>query len=137
LDGSDVLLNALVYLRFHGKQQLTMFSKTLASYRNSLDEVSRRRYDEKCALIGKIDPYVLEKSKWSNDVKMWASVSYPDIVNFLLFSTSAYTMTQLKSYKGLDAYNQFINGWVRDSVVHCVNNVCLHAAKVSFAWEGG
>jgi len=91
LDGSDVLLNALVYLRFHGKQQLTMFSKTLASYRNSLDEVSRRRYDEKCALIGKIDPYVY-------------------IVNFLLFSTSAYTMTQLKSYKGLDAYNQFING---------------------------
>ncbi|KAL3885168.1 hypothetical protein ACJMK2_025263 [Sinanodonta woodiana] len=36
------------------------------------------------------------------------SVTYPDIVNYLVFSPSPYSSEDLKSYKGLDAYNQFV-----------------------------
>ncbi|KAL3889699.1 hypothetical protein ACJMK2_002028 [Sinanodonta woodiana] len=89
--------------------------KLQQTYRDTLDVTSKQRYDDKIGLIEKQDPYTLEKHRWTQDVDKWASVTYPDIVNYLLFSTSAYTMDELKSYKGLEAYNQFVSGWVMHS----------------------
>ncbi|XP_062591049.1 uncharacterized protein LOC134252559 [Saccostrea cucullata] len=100
------------------------------TYRESLDSVSKQRYDDKLALIQKEDPYQIEKTKWSKDVEKWASVTYPDIVNFLLYTTSAYTLDELKSYKGLEAYNQFVSGWVRDVAVCEINGLCVHTSRV-------
>ena len=40
--------------------------------------------------------------------------AYPDIVNYLLFTPSAYTSEDMKSYKSLQAYNQVVEGWVRN-----------------------
>ncbi|XP_061679615.1 anamorsin isoform X2 [Syngnathoides biaculeatus] len=104
-----------------------MAKKTLESYWCSLNVVSRNRYDKKCALIDNIDPYALEKHKWNT--QLWASVTYPDIVHYLLFSTSAYTVAQLRNYKGLEANNQFINCWVSYAVVSIVSNLSPHTAK--------
>ncbi|XP_060085336.1 uncharacterized protein LOC132564723 [Ylistrum balloti] len=107
-----------------------MASKALLGYRQSLDDVSKRRYDEKCALIDKIDPYLLDKTKWSKDINLWASVTFADIFMYLVNFTSVYTVEELKCYKGLQAYNQFISGWVRDVAVYKVNDLCLHTARV-------
>ncbi|XP_021355877.1 uncharacterized protein LOC110451965 [Mizuhopecten yessoensis] len=107
-----------------------MASKGLLDYRQSLDVVSRRRYDEKCALIDKIEPYQLDKTKWSKDINLWAGVTCADIFMYLVNFTSAYTVEELKCYKGLDAYNQFISGWVRDVAVYKINDLCLHTARV-------
>ena len=41
-------------------------------------------------------------------------------------------MDELKSYKGLEAYNQFVSGWVRDGrvKVYSTSGLVLHTAKV-------
>lgn len=105
--------------------------KLLECYRETLDSDSKQRYDDKLSIIGNLDPYTIERQKWSRNTEKWAGVTYPDIVNFLLYTTSAYTLDDLKSYKGLDAYNQFVCGWVRDVAVYEVNDVCVHTCRVS------
>ena len=106
-----------------------MASKTTGCYINGLDNESRARYVEKISIIGGKDPHDLPKHMWTNDVDLFLSVTYPDIVNYLLFVTSAYTMEELQSYKGLEAYNQFVSGWVHNLMVHVhSNNLCVQTA---------
>lgn len=106
-------------------------SKGLVDYRQTLDAVAIERYKEKCALINNIDPYQVDKAEWCKDTDMWANVTCADIFMYLVNFTSTYTLDELKSYKSLDAYNQFINGWVRVVAVCKINNLCLHTARVS------
>jgi hypothetical protein len=65
--------------------------------------------------IGGRDPYE-EKLDWIKNVDILPSVTYQDIVTYLLFSPSVYSTDELKAYKSLDAYNQFVCGWMRDTV---------------------
>lgn len=57
-------------------------------------------------------------------------ITYIDIVNYLLWTPSVYTKDELKSYKGLEAYNQFINGWVRERTSVVCNEYTVVTAKV-------
>ena len=38
-----------------------------------------------------------------------------DIVNYLVYSLSHYTMDERRSFKSLDAYNYFVNGWLHSA----------------------
>ena len=42
------------------------------------------------------------------------TITYPDIVNYLVFGTSPFSAEDMKAYKSLDAYNQVLEGWVID-----------------------
>ena len=42
----------------------------------------------------------------------WPDVSYPDMYNYLIETTSEYTHEQLKAYKSLEGYNYLANGWI-------------------------
>ena len=55
-------------------------------------------------------------------------ITYPDIVAYLLFAKSAYTNEELRNYKSLEAYNQFVCGWVRDISVmdSSIHNILVH-----------
>jgi hypothetical protein len=88
--------------------------KVKDSYQNSLDVIPRARYVEKLRSIGGKDPYEMEKSEWTADMTHWPDVSYPDIVNYLVYTQSAYTLAELKAYKSLQAYNYFVSGFVQD-----------------------
>ena len=99
------------------------------AYLNGLGESKKQRYKDKLQLLGGTYPY--EVPKWSSDVSLLPSVTYIDIVNYLLWTPSKYTKDDLKSYKGLEAYNQFINGWVRErSAVECSGYIVV-TAKVN------
>lgn len=54
------------------------------------------------------------------------------LVNYLVFGISYYTMQEFKSLKSLDSYEQFCCGWVQDLAIYksqdCENTVVL--AKV-------
>jgi hypothetical protein len=65
------------------------------------------------SVIGGQDPYDPEIS-WSEDPQILPKITYmyPDIVNYLIFSPSLYTMDDFKSYKGLEAYDNFLSGWI-------------------------
>ena len=102
-------------------------------YKDALDKESRVRYDGKLQLLGGEDPYEMPTSAWSkpDDGTDLPKVMYPDIVNYLIFSPSPYTSADLKSYKGLDAYSQFVCGWVREKTTRLMNDKYLVKAKVN------
>ena len=102
-----------------------------SSYRDTLDSSDRARYDAKLSLIGNQDPYAFEQSDWTDDVSLLPSTTYIDIMNYFVFSPSPYTMEDLRAYKGLDAYNQFVCGRVREKQVCLKEDYCVVSAKVS------
>ena len=104
---------------------------TPSSYRETLDGADKVRYDEKLRLIGNEDPYTVDLSDWTDDVKLLPTTSYFDMMNYLVFSPSPYTMEDLRAYKGLEAYNQFVCGWVREKRVCVKKGCCVVTAKVS------
>ncbi|XP_060075798.1 uncharacterized protein LOC132555467 [Ylistrum balloti] len=100
-------------------------------YRDTLDVISKARYDQKISIIGGKDPYELTKSEWSDDVHELPAIAYPDIVNYLVNTQSAYTLDNLKAYKSLESYNYFVSGWVRDlGSVKMDNDLRLISARV-------
>ncbi|XP_026113864.1 uncharacterized protein LOC113092475 [Carassius auratus] len=101
------------------------------AYREGLGPQEKARYFEKLRFIGGADPYELAPSSWiRDDPVILPSVAYPDIVNYLVFSPSPYTAEDLKSYKGLEAYNQMVCGWVRETQYQVINDHCIVKAKV-------
>lgn len=119
-----IVLIVLMTMKKFGKKEEAV------KYRDRLDQQERERYMAKLKPINNEDPYEVAPSVWSTDVILLPKVTYPDIVNYLIFSPSPYTSQDLKSYKGLDAYNQFVCGWVRERITWKMNEKCVVKAKV-------
>ena len=90
------------------------------SYIDTLDRVSKERYLAKIDLLCGLDPYAnsgkslaVTVAGMSSDYDGLPSITYPDIVNYLVNAQSPYTMAELKAYKSLEAYNLFVCGWVK------------------------
>ena len=101
---------------------------SLKGYLEALSPEARRRYTEKIRLVDNLDPYMETKKTWSTAVEDYPGITYPDIVAYLLFAKSAYTNEELRNYKSLEAYNQFVYGWVRDISVmdSSTHNILVH-----------
>ena len=102
------------------------------AYLDTLDAASKQRYLDKIAIIGGQNPYLLKNDIFSSDPNSLPSISYPDIVNYLVYYPSPYTLEDLRCYKGLDAYNQFVSGWVREVRSTVINGIHLVAGRVIF-----
>ena len=103
---------------------------TKSLYFNKLDVKTKERYNEKISFIENVDPYLVKKEDFSNDVESFPSVTYPHIVNYFLFAPSPLTKDQLKAYKALESYNQFVSGWVKDVGVKEFGNYVLLNGRV-------
>ncbi|ROL40978.1 hypothetical protein DPX16_3526 [Anabarilius grahami] len=79
-------------------------------YRDKLIKDARDRYLEKLSSVRNIDLYELTALSWSADPALVPPLSYPDIVNYLVYGISAYTSEQFKNYKFLEAHRHFSNG---------------------------
>ncbi|EDO30018.1 predicted protein [Nematostella vectensis] len=88
---------------------------SLPKYRELLDPEVRKNYNEKLKSIANIDPYNVSRNFFTDSWDLWPEIQFPDIVNYLLFSTSNNTKEELKAYKSLDAYQYFVAGWVNHS----------------------
>ena len=99
-------------------------------YRDGLGHRERERYFEKLSLIGNKDPYELHPASWSEDPSILPPITHIDIINYLIFTPSPYTAEDLRSYKGLEAYNQMLNGWVREPGSQVISDKCVMKAKV-------
>ena len=67
---------------------------------------------------------------FQTDIKLLPSITYPDIVNYLVFNPSPFTAQHMKAFKSLEAYNQAFNGWLSDVLWKEVNSVIIIKAKV-------
>ena len=85
---------------------------------------------EKICVIGGLDPYAIKNEKFDCNIERFPAVTYPDIVNYLIFGSSPFTANQLKAYESLEAHNQVIEGWVRDVKVYLYEDKRLVIGKV-------
>ena len=72
----------------------------------------RKRYLDKISGISNVDPFAISSSVLSPDTL--PPIEPPDLYNYLVFGTSAYTSDQFKSYRSLEAYNQCYSGWIKE-----------------------
>lgn len=75
-------------------------------------EAEKRRYSEKLSYIGGLDPYYTKD--WVDEVDLWPTISHIDIGMYLLLTPSPYSGNELRNYKSMDCYRNFLAGWVRD-----------------------
>ena len=68
---------------------------SLRGYRDSLSAENRQMYDEKLKFTAGIDPYAVSDNFYSQAMDEWPEIEFPDIVNYLLFSTSKFKPTVL------------------------------------------
>lgn len=90
--------------------------KPQEKYVDTLDSVSRKRYESKLSTIGGLDPY--ENGQWSDDVGLFPPVAQDDISDYLVHRTSYYTRKSFKANKQLGAHNQQTSGWVKKLLAH-------------------
>ena len=86
--------------------------RLLSEYVRSLPTDVRTRYLAKTAALN-CDSYCVREVEFSSDATTWPPVEHEDVINFLIFTPSAYKSDQLKKYKSLDAYKFFQDGWIR------------------------
>ena len=76
------------------------------------------------------DPYCVREVEFGSDATTWPPVEHVDVINYLIFTPSAYTSEQLKKYKSLDAYKFFQDGWIKKIVYNKFEDLQLLLAKV-------
>ncbi|CAK6974348.1 uncharacterized protein LOC114459273 [Scomber scombrus] len=86
--------------------------------RNKLTASAKQRYEEKLSDINNIDRYELPAAEWDRDLDHLPPCTYMDIVNYLVFGISHYTMQEFKSHKPLESYETFCCGWVQDLAIY-------------------
>lgn len=102
-------------------QASTKKKRLLGGYFSSMrDEDAKKRYLEKLHIIGGLDPYETEKNEWEDNVDLWPSITYVNLGMYLLVTPSPYSGEDLKNYKSLDCYKNFLSGWVREVLVRSV-----------------
>ena len=78
---------------------------------------AKKRYREKLSAISGVDPFTLEGGKRSGPLEatdFLLQVDFTDLVSYLVLQTNFVTVKQFKSHKSLEAYNQFVRGWIKE-----------------------
>ena len=84
-----------------------------SDYLKSLDSKTAPRYKEKIGIINNLDPYTLKRKELNENIEIYPAVMYPDMVNYFLLAPSLLTNDELKCYKSLQSYNNFLQCWVQ------------------------
>ena len=103
--------------------------QSLSTYAEGLPEEAKRRYKAKVAVIDGVDPFM--NGSLGDPVDCNPPVDACDLVSYLVLQTSFLTSKQFKACKGLEAYNQFVSGWVKDVNTWKVFDKYLTVGRVS------
>ena len=103
--------------------------RRLSAYVRSLPTDVQTRYLAKTAALN-CDPYCVREVQFSSDATTWPPVEHVDVINYLIFTPSAYTSDQLKKYKSLEAYKFFQDGWIKKILHKKFEDLHVLLAKV-------
>lgn len=89
----------------------------MSDYYKSLSNIAKSRYEEKLQIVGLTisdDPYSPENGKnfLRDNMSHWPKVEYGNIFAYFVKRPGVYSQEQLLSWKQLDSYNYFQNGYV-------------------------
>ena len=82
----------------------------LSPYAEELPPEAKKRYIQKITTIDNVDPFV--SGRIGEITEEVPPVDACDLVSYLVLQTSFVTSSQFKARKGLEAYNQFVSGWI-------------------------
>lgn len=111
----------------------------MASYFQDLTTTGKERYKAKLEVVGltvKDDPYMpCNAARFRPEMSLWPKIEYGHIFAYFVSRPGTYTQEQLLSWKQLDAYNYFVNGYVRTVLSMTFGRgsgrFCLLKAKVN------
>ena len=86
--------------------------QNLSSYADNVKPEAKDRYLRKISIIGGVDPFV--KLVVGENADCVPPVEACDLVSYLVLKTSFMTSAQFKARKGLEVYNQFVSGWIKE-----------------------
>ena len=97
----------------------------LSLYAQNLPTEAKKRYIDKISVLNGLDPFT---SCLGRAIPTVPPVEASDLVSYLVLQTNFVTTQQFKAHKSLDAYNQFVCGWVK--------NVCTYEVAEKFVTTG-
>ena len=103
----------------------------LSKYAEELKEEAKSRYRQKISFIGGVDPFLSGFSCNLSESESCPPVDSCDLLSYLVLKTSFLTVEQFRARKGLDAYNQFVSGWVKDVKIWNILDKHLAIGRVS------
>lgn len=106
-----------------------MSANRLSTYAESLSEEAKTRYKEKLKIINGFDPFTGTTGELTDRSP---PVEAADIVSYLILQTSFITAKQFKARKSLEAYNQFVSGWVKEVCNRKVAGKFVVTGRVSY-----
>jgi len=101
----------------------------LSPYAEELPPEAKKRYIQKITTIDNVDPFV--SGRIGEITEEVPPVDACDLVSYLVLQTSFVTSSQFKARKGLEAYNQFVSGWIKDVCNRKVAGKYLVTGRVS------
>ena len=98
----------------------------MSEYYERLDSEAKARYKKKLELAGlalEDDPYApVNQEKFKDDMAAWPPLEYGHIFGYFIRRPGLYTQEQLLSWKQLDAFNYFQNGYVPTMYIQKLKN---------------
>jgi len=110
---------------------------SLSDYAEGLPEDAKARYKYKIsfingvAFINGVDHFLSTYSSGVSESESCPPVDSCDLVSYLVLKTSFLTLDQFRARKGLEAYNQFVSGWVKEIKTWHVEDKYLTVGRVS------
>jgi len=96
----------------------------LSTYAEGLPQEAKEQYMKKISAIDNVGPF-LNGSKIGEATEEVPPVDACDLVSYLVLQTSFVTSSQFKARRGLEAYNQFVSGWIKDVCIKKVGEKYL------------
>ena len=100
----------------------------ISFYAQKLLDEAKRRYVNKISVINGLDPFGSFPGEVTEAVP---PVEASDLVSYLVLQTNFITTQQFKAHKSLEAYNQFVCGWVKDVCTYKVAGKFVTTGRVS------
>ena len=73
--------------------------------------------DKKLELINRKDRYEMPSEAWKDNMNLWQGMTYVHVGMYLVFQPSPHNGEDLINYMGLECYQHFTAGWVREIIV--------------------
>ena len=100
-----------------------------SAYAQKLAGAAKSWCTEKISLINGLDPFLITSS--GIEKQPLPHVEANDLVSYLVLQTSFVSAKQFKVHKSMEAYNQFVSGWIKYIPAWNINAKSVITGRVS------